>query len=931
MADVKTFIRDINLNTSLNLASNKAVVTDFEGFNKNTGAWYNYTLSPLWRADYSVSSSVTLGNDTFSITNSSLYKNEKVIKDFTNELKANVETIEDNNIVAMSSNIRVIKEENSLVAYHNDIKYTVTTDYDVSESVYVNDFGQMSVIFYESKVVVFNGTSFQENSFPSSKTAFLKDNDVMIVISGSISNGTANVTYRNVNNSVNGTLSTRAVLAEGVVSYTANSGTLCFVQSVQSVYAFINTLETIPTEINGISTYKAVIDNSINMSATRQLMTSHFKIENGVFSRVTRTLQTDKTSLIQNGSFLDTGTRVGKILTMNSDRYLRYGLWSGIFATARANNDSYLYKASYQANNSEYFSTALGSYIDRIYMSTSSRQAIQPDIYIGYKGLFNSQNTLEFLYQDIGQFRLLYRQNALMGISVKGQLITNWYDIEENTLTVESDSIYYYSRNNNCWVHINVSKDNQLIMKNVADKILTNAICKDNAYNNELFTYSSGYIPYQCFRSYSIDAILIGNQSPWGLTKPSQWAASISDAADRSMYISFGIGAGYMNTNEENEIGPIWGSVLYKYSSSSLDVNLMTRDADTTLPESWDIYTSSDNTVLTYYKSVPNNKPSMINTEKSSYDPDYYNLPCSLGLITYIDSYSSIKYVKLINTSYQLMQFNNKPILMMQILSSSDNVQSFFVLQGQPYAVINGYIDTIEYTNNAMSSQTPIISVANMKFLGNTDKIAYFYAPMNKTIRSFTADNALNTVYEATSFSDDIKTYFDIQTDSIFVSLDDRSIVITPQNMYEIDKVSDNFSFGVSSFNDGTYTYSYYKQKGFEKQKLEVETQWYGVISPRVNMIVDCIYIELWDEEKDSGEFSISMDSLVNFTKSTNSKSFHIKKEDWDKETSTLYLRYQPKIQLASAFKLNISSDFAMKRLAVSYKQEVPTIAKNNI
>ena len=65
MANAKSVIRDIQLNTTLNLSSNRAVVTDFIGMNKNTGAWYNYALSPLWRSAYTASSTISIGDDTY--------------------------------------------------------------------------------------------------------------------------------------------------------------------------------------------------------------------------------------------------------------------------------------------------------------------------------------------------------------------------------------------------------------------------------------------------------------------------------------------------------------------------------------------------------------------------------------------------------------------------------------------------------------------------------------------------------------------------------------------------------------------------------------------------------------------------------------------------------------------------------------------------
>ena len=78
--------------------------------------------------------------------------------------------------------------------------------------------------------------------------------------------------------------------------------------------------------------------------------------------------------------------------------------------------------------------------------------------------------------------------------------------------------------------------------------------------------------------------------------------------------------------------------------------------------------------------------------------------------------------------------------------------------------------------------------------------------------------------------------------------------------------------------------------------------------------------------------FEISFDGLVNNTASTKKQVFNVKSSDYDRVTKTVYLRYQPAFQNCTAFKLNIKSDLAIKRLAIGYSSEgVPVIAKNNI
>ena len=97
-------------------------------------------------------------------------------------------------------------------------------------------------------------------------------------------------------------------------------------------------------------------------------------------------------------------------------------------------------------------------------------------------------------------------------------------------------------------------------------------------------------------------------------------------------------------------------------------------------------------------------------------------------------------------------------------------------------------------------------------------------------------------------------------------------------------------------------------------------------------MNVDTVYIELYDDNYMPGKFEISLDGLINNTASTKKQTFNVKSSDYDRVTKTVYLRYQPALQNCAAFKLNIKSDLAIKRIAVGYSSEgIPLISKNNI
>ena len=76
MANNKSIIREIDLkNIQLNLNTNKSTVTDFIGCNKNTGAWYNNCLSPLYYTNDTKSDSViSLGSNSYKFIGKVVYR-----------------------------------------------------------------------------------------------------------------------------------------------------------------------------------------------------------------------------------------------------------------------------------------------------------------------------------------------------------------------------------------------------------------------------------------------------------------------------------------------------------------------------------------------------------------------------------------------------------------------------------------------------------------------------------------------------------------------------------------------------------------------------------------------------------------------------------------------------------------------------------------
>lgn len=952
MANSKSVIREIDLkNVTINLNKNKSIISDFNGFNKNTGVWYNGVLSNLYcNSDKTAGDIITIDNDVYKIIDNSLYKNDAFLKDYSGFLKVNSSII-DGEYVAMSANCTVKSINASLTAVSKTgVSIVIAKNYFNIDNVWIWDYKDYSVVFYSNSVAVWNGTAWSIATFSSKKAAFFYNNDIQIITDANMRNGAVEIHYRNVSGTT-GTLASGSVqyLIEGQVQFAAN-GTLSIIQGPKGVYATVDTIT-------------ALQDRSFNNSFERKDTVYFFIDENGL-TRSTITTHNANTAAsgepcalmaknLNGYSIYGDRSSWKTMVSIDSDRWLHYRLFS--IAPYIMYNGSYYggVQTMYQSNLNSYLFLSQNNYTTGYNGSGGSRAIVTiTDSEPGeLRGLLSSSNNLEFCFTDVGKFRLFYRNDSIIAIAYNNQLLTEWYDIDENKITLGDGYLYYYSVNGKKWVYVNISASNELTIKNLADRIIVNVVAENNAYNGEEFyTFSRAYVPLYI-----------------GWNRPLNWV--YYNAIDKvsgyyidtflnrilypkdTIYASFGRGTGYANTGDTDNVGPIWASIYWKYSKGRNDnFTLLDNLYDTSSPGSVyrsyltdiDVYTSPTNSVLTYQYTLTTNSAgvttktiaSLVNTEKSATEPDYINLPVAIDVMKCIDTYSSVKYVSIAGSAYQLMIYNNLPLLLTQILSTTEGVEAFFVLQGQNYAVINGYIDIIEYSNGQIVNQTPITSVEGLKFLGNTDKRAFFYAPMNKTIQYFAADNTLEFLMDATEIDNNTTTVFAKQTNDIFVLLNDKVVVFTNGgSMYEMLSRAEHITFGENSWSDGNKTWSYYKtDTEQERVPIELETLWFGDTATRRLMNVDTVYIELYDDNYMPGKFEISFDGLVNNTASTKKQTFNVKSSDYDRVTKTVYLRYQPAFQNCAAFKLNIKSDLAIKRLAVGYSSEgIPLISKNNI
>lgn len=283
------------------------------------------------------------------------------------------------------------------------------------------------------------------------------------------------------------------------------------------------------------------------------------------------------------------------------------------------------------------------------------------------------------------------------------------------------------------------------------------------------------------------------------------------------------------------------------------------------------------------------------------------------------------------NHSYIQVFVNNiKPVFAINFVSQLEGITNAFIIQGQYYVVINGSI--YRYNNGPVDA---IVNIGDMIFIGNNPYMALFWSSTNKTFYRFTGDNQLYPIIQADEVDYIKHTSFNPNTLSIYI-ITDKSILILSQDILvklpydSYNKCYPLVNGAAFSGDDSTLEISYNKMEGFNIIPIELETELYGY-GNSTKAVNDCVYLRLYDEEMKAGKVIISSETLNEGSKMTNKKEFVITPDKWDKESKTVFIRYQPENQAATGFSVHITSPFAIATMQISATPETVQNSKYNM
>jgi hypothetical protein len=518
------------------------------------------------------------------------------------------------------------------------------------------------------------------------------------------------------------------------------------------------------------------------------------------------------------------------------------------------------------------------------------------------------------------------------GTGYEGTLVTPWQSIDENSYVVNAgNSVMYKDKAGDVWEISAVNRiptlktilEDRLIVWNTTDYIN----CYDTE-SNKFFHYASDYNGRLMFGDSifrTLPGAIASDSKNWAAFPYIRYTANGKNPLyqvmprDRVMSIILPIVARYRCYVDYCDAAQC--TVASGLSSQPIDV----------------FYSKLSSTACIYRYSIEHHsgiKDSPINHRLQGLTyPGTITTSASLtpNIFTeYVDGAGNNDLVIDGYDSYVMTYYDNEPYLVYSASTQASNVyserDSFFVLQGQFYGIVKDKLYALTYSNGAISQMDAIIDLGAIKFIGNTPTIAFFWDPSSRTIRSFTGDANLDTLYHASKFTNmatNGRHWYDETTQSIFVDSSKGLLVFGPRNTYLIDKFQDveNVQFtndGIThiTLSDGsTYNMIYYKDTGYTVEPIDIETSFYGLGANEYTNI------DRWDitlfnpEEIENATLKAGVRSLTDVSVVSEEKEFKITKDMYDKFTEAVLIRYVPKLQKGQGIRLYLETPLVIQKI----------------
>ena len=948
----KNNVTKIPLNGLLNLNKYRNEIKQFEGFNEKNSPIYSDILSPFYKHESDINNDtdvVFANNKEYRLVYGALFdwdyasptqesililpKKRLIKKNINVPFKILAFEIDDDNpryidMFVEQGTLLIIKRydtiNESFVDYssmelpsgdfsnisHVEMRHGFVVFYNIIDKevviLYKNNayrFETMSWDILSSSRDVLNNLSFTINKLPSS---FNYNNKPRYIISACAKKHS----YTNVTN----ILSQNYIIKLGNDNeYTVDSITL---KSLEDNNLGINQIPSFALNSNNennIIFYNTMCKN-LDSDYNKLYLTGTPSSYNDTNKILTLTCNNTITPLCSNDNF-----------TIGFNSYFYYML----YVDTTSEGDHVLFDSTHRffIGNSGYISTEV------------SNDDVTRNIPYGFKSTVLNGNS------NANLFSFLVNYDTITNVSINednyemGTILAEWNTIDNDVLPkVSSTSCVYKISNENTIVLINIENEYPE-MKVLFDRyIVFNTPSVQNmfdTYDNSIYhafiDYNNSYIPCE----------------QWGDTNI-QHFPYLPD--DTPKYILGGNPQDYLfasSINANMEISKInissiqYNPIIVNQGSFRTFVTPYPHDENKV-----DVYISADNRALVpmYYCTIKGNN---IYQEESLLNIPYPitsngNILYSANLFSkIINSYINKDMIINDTVGYPLLYINNQPTLSFYFLNGVENATSAFMIHGLNYINTNNFIFSVSYNGDTINNIESVVSIKGFRFLGNTTEVAYYYSELKKSVYAFYGDRTLTKVYDCTEIQNIKNTYFNPINYGIYIVTDNHIYVIEDNTIYKLEISGTKNMYFDKNFinivtNNKMYKLSYENVESsyynFTKIPIKLETQFYGM-GNNIKSIIDCIYLRLFNNNIiEQGNLKLKVKTLTDKGEITEEKIFNINASDWDKESNTFYIRYQPKNQECIGMSINLVSDFAIADFDIGYSTDgIIQVSKYNV
>lgn len=290
-----------------------------------------------------------------------------------------------------------------------------------------------------------------------------------------------------------------------------------------------------------------------------------------------------------------------------------------------------------------------------------------------------------------------------------------------------------------------------------------------------------------------------------------------------------------------------------------------------------------------------------------------------------LNGYSNNDFIKEGKVTYPLIYWNNnQKMYAYYLLSSMENVEGAFSLQGQQYTFDDNNIYNVQFTNGVIQGVNSVCYKKNMMFLGTLPKAAIFYSKFNKTFYQFTGDAILSKMFEASDINEIKFVGQNPSSLSLWICTDNGVYVMSDIDMFKVDYNVKDIYFEETKAILVTENETNWVENDISlydigddavETPIKLHTKFYG-IGAEQKVTYDCWYIRLHNKDHKAGKLKLKVNTITNTSFETEEKTYDIEPSMYD-SNDTIFIRYQPKYQSAVATQLELESDIAIYQISL--------------